>query len=138
MAITVKVGNVTLKQIESLQFISEVPEDSNAKTSNMAVTVKMTGRIGVNNEENDAEDKSLKLEEWSRVSATSDDCYRDMVIETVSLGQVSRKYEMPNAFVVDYTEEFDIEQGIGHFTLIARQKKDTISKLKISGGFATE
>lgn len=138
MAITVKVGDVTLKQIESLQFISEVPEDSDARTSNMAVTVKITGRIGVNNDENDAEDKSLKLEEWSRVSATSGDCCRDMVIEAVSYGQVSRKYELSDAFVVDYIEDFDIQQGIGHFTLIARQQKDKLPELKISGGFATE
>ncbi len=45
-------------------------------------------------------------------------------MEVVSAGQVVRKYEVPNAFVMEYSEEMDDETGVGTFYLHVKQKKD--------------
>ncbi len=120
------------KSIESFEFISEVPEDSNARTANLAVTVKIRGKIltvlG-------GSETTIQLGDWSRIAATDANCYRNLKITCVSQGQVTRQYELTKAFVVDYYEEFDIEQGVGMFTLIARQKRDNITDMTINGGF---
>lgn len=134
MGIRVNIDGITLteKEVESFNFLSEVPEDSNARTSSLAATVEIKGRIlavlgGA--------ESSIQIEEWSRVAATEANCYRNMQIQVISQSQVVREYTLPNAFVVDYVEDFDIEQGIGHFTLIARQKKDNLTDLTVNGGF---
>lgn len=134
MGIRVNIDGITLteKEVESFNFLSQVPEDSNARTSSLAATVEIKGRIlavlgGA--------ESSIQIEEWSRVAATEANCYRNMQIQVISQSQVVREYTLPNAFVVDYVEDFDIEQGIGHFTLIARQKKDNLTDLTVNGGF---
>ncbi|MBD5088262.1 MAG: membrane-associated protease 1 [Clostridiales bacterium] len=134
MGVRVDIDGIQLteKEIESFRFISEVPEDSNARTSSLSATVEIKGKIltvlgGA--------ESTIQIEEWSRVAATDANCYRNITIKTVSQGQVVRQYVLTKAFVVDYIEDFDIEQGIGHFTLIARQKKDNLTDLAITGGF---
>lgn len=134
MGLRVEIDGTKLdeKSIESFEFISEVPEDSNARTANLAVTVKITGKIltvlgGA--------ETTIQIGDWSRVAATDSTCYRNLKITSVSQGQVTRQYELTKAFVVDYYEEFDIEQGVGMFTLIARQKRDNITDMTINGGF---
>lgn len=134
MGLRVEVDGTKLdeKSIESFEFISEVPEDSNARTANLAVTVKITGKIltvlG-------GSETTIQIGDWSRVAATDPTCYRSLKITSISQGQVTRQYELTKAFVVDYYEEFDIEQGVGIFTLIARQKRDNITDMTINGGF---
>ena len=64
------------------------------------------------------------------------DCYRSAVVEVVSAGQVVRKYEVPNAFIMEYSEEMDDETGVGTFYLHVKQKKDENDKMKIDGGYA--
>ena len=66
------------------------------------------------------------------------DCYRTAVVEVISAGQVVRKYEVPNAFVMEYSEEMDDETGVGTFYLHVKQKKDENDKVKIEGGYAGE
>lgn len=134
MGVRVDIDGISLteKEVESFRFLAEVPEDSNARTSNMSATVEIKGKIltvlgGA--------ESTIQIEEWSRVAATDANCYRNMKIQTISQSQVVREYVLPNAFVVDYTENFDIEQGVGHFTLIARQKKDNLADLTVNGGF---
>lgn len=134
MGLRVEVDGIKLdeKAVETFEFISEVPEDSNARTSHLAVTVKITGKIltvlgGA--------ESTIQLGDWSRVAATDANCYRNLKIMNVMQGQVTRQYELTKAFVVDYIEDFDIEQGVGTFTLIARQKRDNINDMTINGGF---
>lgn len=131
MGVRIDIDGIKLseKVVESFKFLAMVPEDSNARTSDLSATVEIKGKIL------DKEEPTIQLEEWSRVSATEANCYRNMTIETIAQSQVVRQYILPNAFVVDYTEEFDIQQGVGHFTLIARQKKDNLPEINISGGF---
>lgn len=134
MGLRVEVDGIKLdeKAVETFEFISEVPEDANARTSHLAVTVKIKGKIltvlgGA--------ESTIQIGDWARVAATDPTCYRNLKIKNVMQGQVTRQYELTKAFVVDYYEDFDIEQGVGTFTLIARQKRDNITDMTINGGF---
>jgi hypothetical protein len=41
----------------------------------------------------------------------------------------------PNAFVVDYTEDYFDTEGVGTFKLVIRQKKDKFELCTIEGGY---
>ena len=49
---------------------------------------------------------------------------------------MERKYCFPNAFVLDYKEEFGDAAGTGTFTLVLRQKKDKISAVTVEGNYS--
>ena len=50
-------------------------------------------------------------------------------------GISTRKYQLPDAFVVDYFEDFDNQEGGGTFTLVLKQRKNKIKDVKVTGGF---
>jgi hypothetical protein len=72
------------------------------------------------------------------VPAENSDCYRNVQIDVVNASQVVRQITVPNAFVVDYTEDFTDETGTGIFKLLIKQKKDKMTTLKFEGGFSGE
>ena len=41
----------------------------------------------------------------------------------------------PNAFVVNYTEDFGNTEGVGTFQLNIKQKKDKLANIAIEGGY---
>lgn len=49
-----------------------------------------------------------------------------------------RQYTLPDAFVMEYTEELDDETGVGTFYLHIKQKKDQNAMVKVDGGFGAE
>ena len=66
------------------------------------------------------------------------DCYRSAEITVVSASQVVRQFTLPNAFVMEYSEEVDDESGVGTFYIHMKQKKDVNAATKIEGGFGGE
>ena len=54
----------------------------------------------------------------------------------MSASQVVRQVTLPNAFVMEYSEELDDETGVGSFYLHVKQKKDQTSKVAIDGEFS--
>ena len=52
--------------------------------------------------------------------------------------EIVRQITLPNAFVIDYKEDFSDEAGTGVFTLLIKQKKDKMATLKFEGGFGGE
>lgn len=56
----------------------------------------------------------------------------------VSAGQVVRQFVLPNAFVMEYSEEIDDESGVGTFYIHMKQKKDENAATRIEGGFGGE
>ena len=63
------------------------------------------------------------------------DCYRKVTVEIIQAGIVERKYTFPNAFVVNYTEDFGNTEGVGTFHLNVKQKKDKLANIAIEGGY---
>jgi len=80
-------------------------------------------------------DSTRQLGLWSLVPAEKTDCYRNVTIEVIAASQVIRKYSYPNAFVVDYKENYGDVEGVGTFTLIIKQKKDKMSLVAVEGGY---
>jgi hypothetical protein len=57
-------------------------------------------------------------------------------VEVIAASQVVRKYSYPNAFVVDYKEDYGDVEGIGTFKLIMKQKKDKMAQVSVEGGYS--
>ncbi len=121
--------------IMTCKFITDTPDDSNARSTDVVNTLELTGRIitAVNGE---VADDTMKIAKWSCVRAESSDSYRQATVEIVSANQIVRKVSFPNAFVVDYTEHYGDTEGVGEFKLVIRQKKDKFELTTIDGGYA--
>ncbi len=130
---------VTLSErsIKNVVFGSESSPDSNARATDFGVSMKVWGKM-LYQLGGEGSDDTLELSKWSLVPSERADCYRNVTVEVVSAGQVVRKYEVPNAFVMEYSEEVDDETGVGTFYMHVRQKKDENDKVKIEGGYAGE
>lgn len=84
----------------------------------------------------EAQDSTINLAKWSVVPSDSADSYRKVQIDVVAAGQIVRQITLPNAFVMEYSEEQDDESGVGTFYLHVKQKKDLTDKTTIEGGFS--
>jgi len=123
--------------ITGVRFGSDIPHDSNARSTDLGSTVLVEGKILAAVGGETADDTS-KIAKWSLVPAENSDCYRNAEITVVSASQIVRQITIPNAFVVGYEEDFSDETGIGTFRLLMKQKKDKMSALKFEGGFGSE
>ena len=140
MGFTVKVEgpssiDLGTTSIMGVRFKTDIPHDSNARSTDMGSTVEITGKIltAVDGEPFDA---TRQLGLWSLVPAEKADCYRKVTIEVIAASQMVRKYTYPNAFVVDYKENYGDEEGVGTFKLIIKQKKDKMSQVAVEGGYS--
>lgn len=125
------------RSIMKVDFNSVSPVDSNARATDFGMDVKAWGKMlyKLGGEGNDA---TLGLAKWSQVPSEKSDCYRSAQITVVSASQVVRQFTLPNAFVVEYSEEVDDESGVGTFYIHMKQKKDENAATKIEGGFGGE
>lgn len=132
-------GSTTIElkeqSITSVKFRADIPKDSNARSTDLGSTVEITGKIltAVDGEPFDA---TKELGKWALVPAEKADCYRKATIEVIAASQEVRKYTYPNAFVVDYKEDYGNEAGVGIFYLMLKQKKDKMSNITVEGGYA--
>lgn len=121
--------------VRSVEYTTDIPLDSNARTKDVGSTLTITGRI-LTAVDGDPFDSTRKLALWSAVPAEKSDCYRKVTVEHVAAGVMERKYFFPNAFVIDYKEEYDNGEGTGIFTLIIKQKKDKLANITVEGGYS--
>lgn len=140
MGFRVKIDGATTIELKeenviSVKFRADIPKDSNARSTDLGSTVEITGKIltAVDGEPFDA---TKELGKWALVPAENADCYRKAVIDVIAASQVVRKYTYPNAFCVDYCENYGDEAGVGTFTLIIKQKKDKMALTAVEGGYA--
>lgn len=131
-----EVADFDERSIVNAEFLSESPKDSNAKATDYGLGVKVWGRV-LYNVGADVDDV-LKLAKWSQIPSENADCYRVAEVTVVSAGSVVRKYVIPNAFVVEYSEKADDINGTGEFYIHIRQKKDNNAKVAVEGGYAGE
>lgn len=137
MGFIVKVGGISLgvETVKTVDFEVDTPRDSNAKTTDMGVTMTITGKVLTMLDDGTEETVDLAL--WSMVPAEKADCYRTVTVDVVAAGQVVRNYELKNAFVVEYDEVYGDTEGVGTFTLVVRQKKDKLKDVTINGGYSS-
>lgn len=114
--------------ILTIEYVSDTPDNSEARSTDLSITLHVTGRILT---KLDDEEKTDFLAEWAKIPAENQDCYKKVKAEIKNAGKTLRGYELPNAFVVDYREDFSSNEGIGTFDLLMRQKKDKIADVQI-------
>lgn len=120
-----------------ITFKVEIPQDSRARTKDVGVTMIVKGKILPDTSDaGTAADSTAKLMEWSVVPAEKKEAYRAVTVKIKSGGIVTRQYELPNAFIVDYFETFANSEGIGEFTLKLKQMKNKLADVKVTGGFS--
>ena len=120
--------------VRKVTFTTDIPLDANARTKDVGSTLTITGRI-LTAVDGDPFDSTRKRAIWSSIPAEKSDCYRKVTVEHVAAGVMERKYYFPNAFVVDYKEDFGDAEGTGTFTLVIKQKKDKLGLITIEGGY---
>lgn len=123
--------------VKSVKVTTDIPLDSNARTKDVGATMTITGKI-LAALDGDVADSTRQLAQWSTVPAEKADCYRKVTADYIAGSIVERKYTFPNAFVVDYKEEFTDAEGTGTFTLVLKQKKDKIAAVAVEGNYAAE
>jgi hypothetical protein len=131
---TIELGH---EYISAAIYRTDTPDDSNARSTEVGSEVRVSGRVMKTQKGGEA-DETRKLALWSLVPAGKEDCYRRVELDVVVGGAMVRRVVLPNAFVVDYTEDYGTNQGVGLFNLVVRQKKDKIAAVKIEGGSEEE
>ena len=125
------------ESILDVRYISETPDDSNARATDLSVILEIKGKI-LAAAGGDTEDDTRKVDRWSLVPSESSDAYRQASLEIISAGQMVRKIDMTNVFVVDYIEEYGNQAGTGTFILKIKQKKEKVKEVAIEGGYASQ
>lgn len=139
MAFTVKIEGgdsfeIAKECVKSVKMTTDIPQDSDARTKDVGATMVITGKI-LTAVDGDPFDSTRKIALWSVVPAERADCYRSVSVEYVAAGVMERKYSFPNAFVVDYKEDYGDDAGTGTFVLVMKQKKDKFDKVVVEGGY---
>jgi hypothetical protein len=129
---TIELG---MDNIMTVTYDTDTPDDSNARSTDVGATLRITGKV-ITATDGDNADDTMKLALWSLVPAEKADCYRKVTLEVIAADQVIRKIHFPNAFVVDYKEKFGDTEGVGTFELFIKQKKDKTEMAKVEGGYA--
>lgn len=124
-------------EITQVEYSILTPQDSNARSTDLGAEVQVWGKI-IPSIASAATEPSIGLHKWSLVPAEKPDSYRQVELDVLSAGIVVRKITLPNAFVVEYDEDFSDTTGNGTFYLHIRQKKDKIAGVAIEGGFTGE
>ena len=140
MGFTLKVEGATTidlgtTSVTGVKFRTDIPMDSNARSTDLGSTVEITGKI-LTAVDGDPFDSTRQLGLWALVPAEKSDCYRKVSIEVIAASQVVRKYTYPNAFVVDYKEDYGDTEGVGTFRLVINQKKDKMTQVAVEGGYS--
>lgn len=131
-AATIDLGTTS---VTGVKFRTDIPMDSNARSTDLGSTVEITGKI-LTAVDGDPFDSTRQLGLWALVPAEKSDCYRKVSIEVIAASQVVRKYTYPNAFVVDYKEDYGDTEGVGTFRLVIKQKKDKMTQVAVEGGYS--
>lgn len=121
--------------VKGVKMTTDIPLDANARTKDVGATMVIKGKI-LTAVDGDPFDSTMKMALWSVVPAEKAECYRNVTVEYVAAGVMERKYNFPNAFVIDYKEDYGDEAGTGTFTLMIKQKKDKFAKLAVEGGYS--
>ena len=120
--------------ITSVQFTAETPDASNARSNDLGVVLKIIGRINFSLGA-EVEDSTVELDNWALMPSDQADAYRKIEVQVVNGGQIIRQYTYPNCFVMGYSENLNDDEGVGHFELIVKQKKDLTDKVELKGNF---
>lgn len=127
-------ANLPRESVKSFKVHTETPRTNDGRGTDTAVTMTVSGPIRSADENAFVNDETIKLARWA---TEYDDAkaYSQATATAMASGQILRQDVFPDAFVVSFSEEFDITKGVGTFSIVLRQKKDLLKKIANSGGF---
>ena len=137
--IDIKNPDITIEPecTQKVEFTVDIPPNSQARTKDVGVCITITGKILLDAENaGQAADSTVKLLEWSKIPVEKREAYRSVTVNAKAGGVNTRQYEFPDAFIIDYTENFDTSEGTGQFVLKLKQMRSKLAAVKITGGFA--
>ena len=126
-------ANLPQENVKSFKGHTETPRTADGRGTDTSVTMTVSGPIR-SVDDNAISDETINLAKWA---TEYDDAkaYSKATATAVASGQVLRNSVYPDAFVVSYTEKFEIAAGVGTYELVFRQKKDLLGKLENTGGY---
>ena len=132
MGFKVTVGDVELEEtvVESVEFSVLSPENVDAKGAITCASLKITGKILNTSGEN-----TFNLAKWAADDIHNGYEYKNVVAKYIHDATVLREYTLPNAFAVDYSEEYGDTNGTGRFTLVVNQKMQYLKDTQVNGGY---
>ena len=116
------------EEVLKVEFDSETPGASDARSSSIVATLVITGRVSYDADKAFMKDSTKEIAAWSMVKPDSPDTYKTVTVEFDHTG-ATRKYELSHAFVVSFREQFEDQNGM--FQLVVRQKKDRLDGVKV-------
>ena len=116
------------EEVLKIGFDSVIPEDSEAKSSSIGVTLTITGCVSYDSDKVFMKDSTKAIAAWSLLKPDSPDTYKSVTVEFDHTG-IKRTYTLENAFVVSFHEGFEDQNG--EFVLKVRQKKDRLYGVSI-------
>ena len=126
--------NLGIETVTSVKFLTETPDDSNARSTDLGLGVEIAGKIRANIA--GVADETVKVAQWALVPAEDAMCYGKVSVDVISGGKVVRQIIMDTVYVVAYKETFADETGVGTFVLTLKQKKDKNNTVEYQGGFS--
>ena len=69
--------DLNIESIETVEFKTDTPDDSNARSTDLGTSLIITGKI-LTPVGGEAADNTIKLAQWSLVPAEKADCYRSI------------------------------------------------------------
>jgi len=115
--------NLGEENITACTFTTETQNEAKARSTDIANTLVIKGKI-LSAIGGEIADDSMKIAKWTSVRAENPDAYRKVTVEVFSVNRIVRKICFPNAFVLDYREDYFDTEGAGTFVLKVRQKND--------------
>ena len=116
------------EEVLKVEFDSSTPANSDARSSSIGATLTITGRVAYDADKVFMKDATKEIAEWSMVKPDSPDTYKTVSVEFNHTG-LTRTYEFSHAFVVDFHEQFEDQNGF--FQLVVRQKKDRLDGVTV-------
>lgn len=116
------------EEVLKVEFDSTTNANSDARSSLIAATLTITGRVSYDADKAFMKDATKEIAAWSMVKPDSPDTYKTVSVEFDHTGE-KRKYELSHAFVISFHEQFEDQNGF--FELVVRQKKDRLDGVKV-------
>ena len=126
-------ANLPQENVKSFVAHTFTPRTNDGRGTDTAVTMTLSGPIRSVDEDTIA-DETINIAKW----ATEYDeakAYSKATATAEASGQVLRNDVYPNAFIVSFSEKFDIGAGVGTYTAVLRQKKDLLEGIENTGGY---
>ena len=92
--------NLGLETVSSVRFLTQTPNDSNARSTDLGMGVEIVGKIRANIA--GVADETVKIAQWALVPAEDAKCYGQVTVDVLSGNKEVRQIIMDTVYVAGY------------------------------------